>query len=567
MKRLARLRRDVVVRLERAPRPEKETMTGSRFVFVLGCVAFATGCAALHHLDDYTTADRATAGEEPSSPSPEAPGEPAPETRPRACRANSDCGGSVTAGDRALDRVSVPSICVKATGTCAPLVTPECPRFVGDYASDEAVVIGTVLGTGSDGSSLERAARLAAEEIQAAASGALPPFGGQGRPRPVVLLSCDASGNVLQAARHLARDLRVPAVVGPTRAEDVVELTQQVTAEAGTLLMTPAVLASSISDLPDNDLTWRGVPSDNQRAKLVIEQLKELESVLRATRGLTTVKLGVVHRSDALGLSARDSIRDKLILNGRFVTDAANADNVSLDAYDPADAAAQEAVVTKYAAAFRPDLVFLTAPEQVSTLLVPLEKALTAARVVQRPYYVCTDALKTDALLEALASSDVPADIRRRVRGVGLRPDAESAPVLADFRAAYATRYGEPPDPAAAAAYDATAAIVLALASRPERPVTGAGVARGLRALGVGTPLSVGARDAARALDALATGRAISLRGTHGLLRWDARGDIAGGSLEVWCVGGPAGAPAFGSSGLTMDVQTQVVGGGFVQCQ
>jgi len=65
----------------------------------------------------------------------------------------------------------------------------------------------------------------------------------------------------------------------------------------------------------------------------------------------------------------------------------------------------------------------------------------------------------------------------------------------------------------------------------------------------------------------LAADEPIALRGTFGPMRWDASGDILAGTVEVWCLGVRSGATVFGSSGLTMDVQTQVVGGGFVQCQ
>jgi ABC-type branched-subunit amino acid transport system substrate-binding protein len=166
----------------------------------------------------------------------------------------------------------------------------------------------------------------------------------------------------------------------------------------------------------------------------------------------------------------------------------------------------------------------------------------------------------------------MPADIRRRVRGIGVRPDASSSAVLAAFRAAFAARYGSPlatdaTELAAGAAYDAMYAVAYAIATSSAAPPTGAGVAHGLRGLAVGAPVTAGAKGLAPALQALAAGQSVSLRGTFGLMQWDANGDITGGTLEVWCLGGVGGPPTFGSSGLTMDVRTQVVGGAFIQCQ
>jgi ABC-type branched-subunit amino acid transport system substrate-binding protein len=548
-------------------RRSKETMRRALFFMALGSahLAFAGGCAALHGLDEYSTANGAPEGTTP--PSIEETGEgtttPAGVEPGASCLVNADCTMTEEVG---VERPPVPSVCVKSAGTCASLVTADCPRVFGDYRNDDAIVLGALVGDEAE-ASLERAIVLAAEEINASKVGGLPPVTAQSSPRPLVIVACDAAADAVRAARHLVDDLHVPAIVGPTRGEDVVDVTHQVSAKGGTLLMTPTALLSQITDLADSDLTWRVVPADSQRAKLVIEQIKDLESVLRTTRGITTVKLGIVHRADAGGQSSLESIRGKLILNGRFLDDAANAPNVSLDAYQPNDEPAQQGIATKYGVTLKPDIVFITAPEQIANVMVPLEKALTATRAVHRPYYVLTDAAKTPETLEALAGTELPADIRRRVRVVGAPPDASSLPVLEAFRTAFAERHGSVPDAAAAAAYDATYALAYALAATPHLPPAGASVAHGLRALGVGEPLGVGSADLGNALKSLSGGRPISLRGTSGLLRWDAAGDIAGGTLEVWCVGTADGALAFKGSGLTMDVQTQVVGGAFVQCQ
>jgi branched-chain amino acid transport system substrate-binding protein len=440
----------------------------------------------------------------------------------------------------------------------------------GDYANDDAILLGTLLREAGDASNamLEQAALLAAEEINtAAAGGGLPKTSGDGGPRPLVVIGCDTSADARRPARHLVETLHVPAIVGPTSGEDVVDISQQISSKAGTLIMTPTSLASTISQLDDDDLTWRDVPSDAQRAKLVIEQMGELETVLRATRGLTSVKLGVVYRTDALGQSARESIAGKLIINGHFINDPQNAANVSLDPYEAADSSSQSGIATKYATTFRPDIVFLTAPEQIANVMVPLEQALTAARIVNHPYYVCTEAMKTQELLDATTSNGMPADIGRRIRGIGVKPDASSSPVLAGFDAAFTARYGQAPTAAAAATYDAMYAIAYAIAATADMPLGGASVAHGLRALGVGTAYTVGATDVRQVVESLSAGTSVSLRGTYGPMQWDPRGDIAGGTVEVWCVGTTTRPAKFGNSGLTMDVGTQVVGGAFVQCQ
>ena len=77
---------------------------------------------------------------------------------------------------------------------------------------------------------------------------------------------------------------------------------------------------------------------------------------------------------------------------------------MSDDAYPKAnDGAAMQAITNKYASTFKPDVVYLTSEEQIAGVMVPLEAALTAARAVNRPYYVLTDTLKTKTLLDAIA--------------------------------------------------------------------------------------------------------------------------------------------------------------------
>ncbi|HVH47657.1 MAG TPA: hypothetical protein VM925_35220 [Labilithrix sp.] len=532
------------------------------------------GCALIRGLGDFSFADETMPVPSTTEEEKEVASEPSEAGVVEGCLTNRDCNAFATLGGAAVADAASPAICVKATHTCAALLSADCSRYVGDPSNDDAIVLGAVLseGDGKPNHALEAAAFLAAEEINSAnGAGGLPPTSADGTARPLVVVGCNVSSDTLAATRHLASDLHVAAIVGPTSGEAVVDVTQQVTAKSGTLLMTPTSAVSAITNLADDGLTWRTIPSDAQRAKLVIEQMNELETLLRSTRSLTTVKLGVVVSTDASGTSARDAITGKLILNGRFITDAANEANVSLDAHQPGDTDSLSAIATKYAVTFKPDIVFITAAQQIVDFIVPLEKALTAARAVYRPYYVITDAAKTDELIATIAGSAVPSDTRRRIRGVGTKPDTSSAPVLAEFTTAFEARYGlalpSSTTAAAALSYDAMYAIAYAIAATPDQPLSGKSVAQGLRTLGVGDAAAVGAKDARNVVNQLVSHKSVSLRGTFASMSWDYSGDIQAGTLDVWCIGTKDGAPAFGSSGLTMDVQTQVVGGAYVQCQ
>jgi len=526
---------------------------------VLTCAALSVtgaGCALAYQLDDYAIVEPregSALAPETRDAAPHAPDA----TAPVACASNAECAAAAREGGQD-DAV----VCVRSKGTCAPLLSADCTTIAGDYRDENAVVVGALLRDDRD-PSLERASLLAAEEINRVG---LPALTESGRARPLVVVSCDGRGEVVRAARHLAEDLGVGAIVGPLADDDAVRVTQQVTSRSGTLLLSPSAAASSLSELSDNGLTFRNVPSDSQRAKLVIDQLNELETLLRSTRSLTSVKLAIPHASDVGGQSVRDSITTKLLLNGRFLNDAFNASFVSIDAYTTPTDAAQKALATKYADVFKPDLVTVTSEDQIPNLVVPLEKALTAARVTIRPYYVMVGAPRTRALLDAIQSGELPADIKRRIRGVGSKADTDSEPVIASFVAAYTAKHGAPPAPTLIApAYDAVYAVAAAMAATPKLAPTGASLAEGLRQIGVGPPMGVGASEVEALLRGAASG-ALSVRGTLTPMRWDPNGDILGGTLEVWCIGGTTSS-AFGSSGRAMDVQSQVIGGRFVQCQ
>jgi hypothetical protein len=577
------------------------------FAAAATALAFAGACAPIFHLDEYSTSaggnDAATSSIVLVDSGVDAGADDASDAAAPECTTNAQCtalatlegpidagaleGAAPAAGDAAVFTGSVdggvfPAVCVQSVGKCARLLTPDCQGLYGDYQNDNSILLGTFFITsGTSGASnvpRQKSAILAAQEINSSiAGGGLPPLSPQGAVRPLVVVECDPSQDTVRTAQHLVNDLHVPAIVGPNAAQDVLDVTQQVSAKGGTLLMSPTALASPITYLVDNGLTWRDVPSDDQRAKLVIDQINELETNLHMMGRGPTLKLGIVYRTDALGLSALASISGQLRFNGSVISDPANASNVSLDHYVLAnDIPSQTAIATKYAA-FQPDIVFITAQEQVADVVIPLEQALTDAGAadagaadggaIARPYYVCSDAAKTQAFLSGATAAKVPADFAARVRGIGVRPDGDSTAVFAAFNTAFTSSYGSNPGTSGmGSSYDAMYAIAYAIAATPGLPVTGASVAQGLGSLGEGASINVGQGGASNALQTLSAGRSIALRGTFSPMVWDTHGDIVGGTAEVWCIGTGSGVPAFGSSGETMDVASQVISGTFTPC-
>lgn len=464
------------------------------------------------------------------------------------CQAHADCGAQPSRA------------CVKSSGECVAIESPDCALRGGDLEGD-AIVLGALFATTGPtaGTNLARleSALLAVEEINAV--GGVPGPGTS--KRHLALVACDAQVDVRRAARHLVDELKVPAIVGPNTSQDTIGVSNEISVKGGTLLLTPSAVASSIADLMDNDLTWMMAPSDEQRAPLMVQQINQLEADLRAVRGERPIKLSIIHRNDALGMGTRVGL-NTLTLNGESLVQNQTNGAVSIEAYDP-NLADQGALVERQRA-FAPDIVVLGGlAEGIDRILVALEQRWSAGA---KPYYLLIDSLKGPELLKAVTGND---DLRKRVRGTGIVPTARSTPVFEAFQLAYQTKY---PGKAATVtgmgpSYDAVHALAYALAFTRDQPPSGASIARGLDKLHDGAlEVELASTKILAAFYELAAGKPITAVSTFGPLHWDDRGAPFGGAVEVWCIA-DASQPRYGSSGLTLDLETLTYAGEYRQCE
>jgi ABC-type branched-subunit amino acid transport system substrate-binding protein len=493
---------------------------------------------------------------------------------PGDCTTNQECTDraeqdAMGVAGAAAETEAAASVCVKTPSPhCVPLLSEDCNGITGNYLDDSAIIVGSLFSTKGPTAATniprQQSATLAVEQINAA--GGIPSGSTSANGRPMVMVSCDESTNLVRAATHLVSDLHVPAIVGPNTSQDTLDVSTQVTVAGGTVVISPTGVASSIASLSDNDLTWVMVPSDVQRAPLMIGQIGVLESTLRVARMKSPLKLGVIFRNDALGIGTRTSLND-LVFNGKSLADPINLNNnVQIDGYAATDTTEQP-IVTKYVN-FAPDIVVLAGTaEAITQVMVPLEAQWTAP---DRPSYVLIDSVKVPELLAAVTNND---DLRHRIRGTGITPGpiATNTPgeTYNDFVLDYSVRY---PNQSTAISgmgpsHDAAYAIGLALAATRTEPVSGAAVAQGLRKLAGGsTVLDTSGTNVLAAFQKLSTGQQITAVGSFGNLAWDANGAVLGGTLEMWCISGPTTKPAYLSSGLTFDIKSQTQSGIYTQC-
>jgi ABC-type branched-subunit amino acid transport system substrate-binding protein len=474
----------------------------------------------------------------------------------------------------AQDGKPVAAWCRPSDGTCVPLLSEDCTTLTGlvdGVVPDGAILLGSLFSlTGSQAQTnlvRQQSATLAVEQLDDL--GGIPGAGDGLARRRLVMVSCDEAVNPTRAAQKLVDELGVVAIVGPNTSQDTIALTQTVSAKGGTLMITPSAVASSIADLIDDGLTWSVVPSDVQRAPLMIAQVQALAAARTDDADPDAgapppIKVGVIYRNDALGIGSNVALNE-LRINGAKITDAVNGSAVKRTPYDPA-AADQNAIVDEYRE-FAPDIIVMAGlAEAITKIMVPLEETWSAPR---RPEYVLIDSLKVPDLLTAAQQSG---SLRARVRGTGITPGAESRPYYDSFKTAFNTRYGTALAELTSGmgpAYDATFAIAYALTLTRDEAPTGHAVAKGLSALGVPGSERLGIQhpgNTQRALRLLAGGTSITPIGTFSPLGWDGQGAIVGGTLEIWCVGTLGGRASYGSSGLTYDLETQTSAGAFAPC-
>jgi ABC-type branched-subunit amino acid transport system substrate-binding protein len=483
-----------------------------------------------------------------------------------ACTTNRECTDRASGATKdAAANGAIPAICVKPEQRCVELLSEDCTAITGDYLNDRAIVLGSLFSTNGSQSATnlprQQSAMLAVEEIDAA--GGVPAGNTSADARPLVMVSCDESVDLQRAGRHLVTDLKIAAIIGPNTSQDTLDLSNELSIPARTLVISPTAVASSISDLRDDDLTWLMVPSDEQRAPLMINQISELEHELRRERNREQLKLGVIFRNDALGIGTRVSLNG-LVFNDKPLADPSNlGDHVRIDPYDFKDAN-QTALVDAYVD-FAPDIVVLVGTaESVTQVMVPVEQRWTGDDS-SRPYYVTIDSTKVPELIAAVTGNDA---LRRRIRGTGITPGPSSAPIYNAFKVDYQLRFPDSPATISGMgpSYDATYAIAYALAATKDMPTSGPSIANGLRKLTGGPVIEIGTTKILAAFQKLAAGENISVLGSFGPLQWDENGAVVGGTIEIWCIGGSVDKPVYQSSGLTFDVATQQLQGLYVQC-
>jgi serine/threonine-protein kinase len=451
-------------------------------------------------------------------------------------------------------------------GRCVALASEDCrvlaePSAVRD---DATLWVGAMFPlTGPDaakfGEASLNAVDLARQDFQMVSQG-LPPGRDGGRSRPIGVLGCDDAADPKRAAKHLADDVGVPAVIGFHRSNEALELAQSVFFPRGTLMLaslnTTALLTAVPGPAGSPRLLFRTAFSTAQSAPAfaaIVAELLEpsLQSVLRGE----PMRVAMVRANSSVGHTLASALVASLRWNGKSVVENGRAFRDVTYAVGATD----YAPVVRELVDFRPHVVALVTDQLTDEVIAPLERAWPKS-LGFRPRYVLGNTFEGDELFRFLGK-----DAERRRRFLSITP-----PTATPTNAKFTMRYNEVFSPkvimatSPASPYDAFYLAAYAAVAAGDGPLDGASLARAIpRLLPPGDPIDVGSPGIFAAAAALRAGKNIDLAGAYSPLDFDVATGESSADFSVLCVGASRDGTATESveSGVAYDARRKKLRG------
>ncbi|MFI5298293.1 MAG: hypothetical protein ACHREM_09365, partial [Polyangiales bacterium] len=327
------------------------------------------------------------------------------------------------------------------------------------------------------------------------------------------------------------------------------------------------------------------VPTDLVLADALAAEIEaDLEPAIRAANGGHSVRVVVVHPTDATGNATAQRLAATLTLNGAATSGLANKGYyVDVDDGDPSAPSApatvqrvNAAIGTASSATSPPDLVVVLGRSEGVTSIVAGVEAAWPPGSLTRPRYLLGDGLLVQELRTEAATSDL---LRRRILVAARGADPLGDDVAHSFIVAYQSSiHGDSLSSTFGAeqSYDALLLALLGVAAGTspalgaiDDSVTGSQIAAGLAQL-IAPPLAGAPARVAVTLDATGTiaaltaargGSALDVHGASGAL--DAAMNGAGGLVQLICIvrSTTDGSTSFEASGRVYDAATSAMTG------
>lgn len=524
------------------------------------------------------------------------------------CTADADCGsdGVKCTGGKCVPGGSAGACAVNADckskgayfvcrkNACVSLVNDLCTtvhstkeKDADAYLDDTALFLGSILPTngGADapyGKLVEDSIKLAIDDF-----GKVDGIPGltAGTNRPIVLVGCNDGPNEDQtadAAKHLAEELEIPAIIGYAFSGNTIQVANDVTIKDGVVLISPSATSAQITNLNDNDLVWRTAPSDNVQAQALTLYYADVEAAVKKKYpGVDPahLKVAIVNHDDAYGAGLGDTLEAQLKFNGKSATDptndgcAASSGPDGTKCYKRVDygkSNSPDLAKLTDIANFAPHVIFLFGFNEGVDLIFPgVEKAWAAPADGHRPFWVFSDGGQVASLWATHddpsdPNKSLPADIttedqRSRVSGTVPGVNASSwvpyGTFLSEFTSSTYASDGSPDTVGPAGAYDILYLLAYSAVMAGDKPVTGANLVKyGLRQMKKDAGLEKVEIDRNKILSAfplLSAGKAVNVTGKSGPLPFDSHGDLTTADIQIWCVPAATSGPDVGSAAIS----------------
>ncbi len=453
------------------------------------------------------------------------------------CSSNADCPIA------SAQHIEV--VCETETRTCLQLTTDACPFVVGDWQTDNPLVLGAfafIPTTSAQNHPSTLNYTLAVEEL--GASGGLPV--GSGTLRTPVVVVCDSTA-IEPGLAHLVDELKVPGLVATFDSKTLRTEFSKKLQVSRTLTISPYGADSTLTSLQDDGLLWHmlGEPSDLVPTYTSLIKLVEPYARNKLEVGSSPLRVATISGDSTVETDLAESVVAGLTWNDQSIADntaqghylnVALPSTLSGNKLDDIDVdPAVQALL-----AFKPDVVVSFASEQFTKLVQVLE-ILWPASAGPRPFYVLSPYNTTDkAFLSWVGGGSNDEALLRlsRVAGVNVAATAE-ARVLEAYERRFLGRF-----PMAETAlgqenyYDAMYFLVYAAVGAGKVPtLSGDNLREGMGRLLSGTSYDMGPKDVGNVLGALGAPRgSISLFGTLGSPTFNLGSGARRSEGSVYCI-------------------------------
>ncbi|MAE07676.1 MAG: hypothetical protein CL661_02820 [Bacteroidetes bacterium] len=345
---------------------------------------------------------------------------------------------------------------------------------------------------------------------------------------------------VAEDAPAAAEDLYnygVKFIIGAGWSSRTINIADSFAVDHNMLMVSYSATSPLIADLDDNNLVWRGCPSDNF-------QLTVLADWLLDAKGITTA--AAIYRGDAFGIGAA----------GAFVTafEAGGGSVVSSVAY-PTEEGGEEITFNTFDFSPYLDSVLTQQPEVVVYISYIEEEIKLLSDLTKNELFEANPSMLVgiEGLdVEELKNNIADTTIFEHIWSIGFLIDSTTSSYQ-DFSTAYTALYSEGISISNYTGnynvilYDNVYLLALAIekaAVNDTIPITARMVAEQMKAIsgGVANAVKIYPGEWAKADSVLAAGGSVDYDGVSGAIEFDDNGDIGSATFGIYYMKNPAGA-------------------------